>query len=286
MVADSPAPVTEREASINVYLRPGVTRTIESVPVGLLSFDDEINRLPVVVKVKNIRDHFRPELLGVLAVSHREDGDYVVLDGQHRTLGIISNPELGENYEVQCEVFTGLTFAEEARMVTSLNTLRTAMRPFDLYRAGLVGGHTVYQAIDKVLTGLDLKVGRSASKNTVGCIKAMANVVERSGGPAVGGKVLGTALLILIDAFGREPETYDADMLQAVALVLARNTLSDKDARRLALKLGRDGKAVLTPEQWKRRATAVGAGHQRQWAIANLLVEAYNLRLSEEKKIK
>jgi hypothetical protein len=277
-----------------MYLRPGVTRSIESIPVGLLSFDQDINREPVAAKVKLIRDHFKPELVGVLTVSEREH-DHVVLDGQHRVLGMISNPELGETHEVQCEVFKGLTFAEEARMVADLNTARTAMRPYDLYRAGLIGGNLVYQAIDKVATIAGLKVAKSASKNGVGCIKSLARVIEVHGGPfdhtgnlGPGAKILCDSLIVLIDAFGREPETYDADLIQAVALVLARNTLSDKDRERLALRMGKDGRTVMTPEQWKRRAAAVGGtggSQSRAYAIASLLVDAYNARLSQEKRI-
>jgi hypothetical protein len=279
MVAVSSTTVTERETNVDVPT--GVVRTIEAVPVGLLSFDPTVNRAPIAAKVRKIRENFQPMLVGVPVVSKRTDGDYVVLDGQHRVLAIVTNPALGEEYELPCECLAGLTREQEAAIFLGLNRDRTPTKPYDQFRVGVVAGNPSYVAIQRVLSDLGLKAGASAGTNRVGCVRALESILDKHGE-----EILHTALAVLVDAFGRDAETFDADLCHAVAIILATNP--GVDAGRLAARMSKDGKVVLSPAQWKRRAAlATGAtgGNSRWPAIAKLLVNAYNTRLAPHNRI-
>src|SRR4051812_31723657 len=74
-------------------------------------------------KIRKIANNFDPDALGVLYVSKRADGTYVILDGQQRHAALI---EMGwQDQQVPCHVYTGLSVADEARLFGEYNELRT-----------------------------------------------------------------------------------------------------------------------------------------------------------------
>lgn len=116
--------------------------TITRLKVDELSVDPRVQRRPDPVRVRKLADTWDPRMVGVLTVSHRifpgEDGGteaYVVLDGQTRMLALemVAAETEFEEATVTCEVFEGLTFAEEAAMFLRHND-RKAVTPRDLFR--------------------------------------------------------------------------------------------------------------------------------------------------------
>src|SRR5690242_16192920 len=70
-------------------------------------------------RAKRIAQTIDPDALGVLYVSKRRDGTYVVIDGQHRRGAFI---ELGwGDQKMPCHVYHGLTLADEARLFAEFN---------------------------------------------------------------------------------------------------------------------------------------------------------------------
>src|SRR5256885_16921269 len=105
-------------------VRPGNDSvTVEWLRVRDLSFDPRVNTNPLSVKfIADRVKAFDPDLLGVPDVSQRDDGTYIVLDGQHRR-EILMQIGWGDK-KVQCRVYHGLTIDQEARIFLGRNDSR------------------------------------------------------------------------------------------------------------------------------------------------------------------
>jgi len=252
---------------------------IQRIKAQELNVDPMVQRGLNTVKMNKIRDTWDDTLVGVLVVSQRGDGTYYVIEGQHRLAAAMDHPELGGAYEFLCEVYTGLTLAQEAQMFRGINTLRSLPSAYDRYRVSLVAGDESAILIDDVLKELDLKAGASATNDTVGCVQALTRVVEK-----FGKETLHNSLSVLIAAFGRAADTYDADLLQGVAHLIGTN--ERVDFKRLTSKLAGRGRTKFSPGDWKRQVASIGkmgGSTSRSSVIRRILMEAYNNGIKEEK---
>jgi len=87
------------------------------VAVGDIKLDLAVQRAIVPARLRKLTGHFDPILLGELLVSERVDGGLYILDGQHR---LRAAAERGVT-TVHCEVFTGLSRSDEARLFMGRN---------------------------------------------------------------------------------------------------------------------------------------------------------------------
>lgn len=98
------------------------TVQIRDIPARLLQVDHSVQRPLDTTRAERIASDFDPNALGTFVVSHRTDGTYHLIDGQHRHAVIIL---LGhEDWPLRCEVHENLTREEEARMFRLLNNSR------------------------------------------------------------------------------------------------------------------------------------------------------------------
>lgn len=114
---------------------------IMKLKVAELSVDPKVQRQLDPRRVRKIAENWDERKVGVLTVSHRVIPDFdepteefVVLDGQtrFRALEIVAE-EADVEPLVNCEVFEGLTTADEASMFLGHND-RKAVTPRDLFR--------------------------------------------------------------------------------------------------------------------------------------------------------
>lgn len=87
------------------------------IAVDDIEVDPSVQRSIVPSRARKLARLFDPGLLGEILVSQRSDGRYWVIDGQHRwqaakNAGVMS---------LACEVFTGLSKADEARLFMGRN---------------------------------------------------------------------------------------------------------------------------------------------------------------------
>jgi uncharacterized protein DUF6551 len=99
-------------------------------------------------RVERYTKQFEPKLVGLLTVSLRANGKYVILDGQHRWMVLV---ERGYT-EALCEVLTGLTFEQEAAIFHGRNISRTRLKPGDYFRARLAANDPIAKAINEIVT--------------------------------------------------------------------------------------------------------------------------------------
>lgn len=173
---------------------------------------------------------FKPSLLRTLVVNQRDPARpiYYVVDGQHRFAAIQLLDDWPET--VRCEVFVGLTLAEEAMLYHELNTTPVRLHRLDDYKSLLVGKQPEAMAIDFAVRASGMVVDRHSGPNTVQCIGSVERVFRR-----YGAGTLTRTLRILHTAWQTTPNSTPYQLVEGIAYLLDRE--KDLDERRLILVL-------------------------------------------------
>lgn len=119
-------------------------------------------------------EHFDHALVGVVALSEREDGSMVIIDGQHRWTAA-KMAGLGDA-KFLAEVHEGLTPEEEARLFLRLNGTRSAVPAFAKFRARVAAKEDAAMAITAIAKKIGLTISMAKSKNTVAAVDALDSV--------------------------------------------------------------------------------------------------------------
>ena len=90
---------------------------IEMIPVRDMRIDSSYQRAPDSKRVEKIAANWDDLKANLIHVSHREDGHYYVMDGNHTRLAYLKNG--GD--KLPCRVHEGLTVDDEARLFYELN---------------------------------------------------------------------------------------------------------------------------------------------------------------------
>ena len=105
-------------------------------------------------QVDNIVQHFDEAKLGMMTVSKR-DGKVFIIDGAHRLSAL---RRLDYTHAV-FEVLTGLTREEEAEYFAKQGQDKRALKPLDLYKAGLIAGDEKCLCIEAILKSNNFRIG-------------------------------------------------------------------------------------------------------------------------------
>ncbi len=242
------------------------------VKVANLQVDPDVQRMFDNRLANKIEGQWDPLFAGTLVVSHRGNGEYFVLDGQHR-LAAAERKE-GPDFEFDCEIHEGLTRREEAQMYLRHNKDRKSARPYDNFKVALVAGYKTEVMIDAQVRAVGLEVAGSPSANKVAAVQSLVRIAETPNTPV---NLIELTLSVCERAWGRDSTTWDSLILQAVARVIGRNA-NVIDLNRLTRVL-----AKSTVDQWKAQAVATAKGGggsvSRSNALAELIVPNYNSRL-------
>ena len=133
-------------------------------------------------RVEEMAQDFRPVRMTLLTVSRRENGDCVVVQGQHRWHMMVAL--LGLDGLVECRVWEGLTLAEEAELFADEDETRRSTIPLDRYKAHLVAEHADALALRDLLErrGWQLLRGSATSTTkTLACTGQIREIVDRRG---------------------------------------------------------------------------------------------------------
>ena len=109
-----------------------VHQQIRLIPLAHI-VTEEYQRVLNMRNVAGIVRHFDPAKLGVLVVSHRADGTYSVLDGQHRLAAL---RRLGYT-SANCIVLEGMSIREEADYFRRQNENKQTLRIADTFNASV-----------------------------------------------------------------------------------------------------------------------------------------------------
>lgn len=241
---------------------------IRPVPIGKMRIP------PALVTQREFRqahgDRLAAELdlnkIGYPIINLR-DGNYWVLDGQHRVYALKQNGFDG-NDVLDCEVFEDLTDAEMAEIFLGRDA-RRAISPYDKFHVACTAGRQRENDVRRTVEANGLKIGRNKEDHTIGAIGALCKVYDRSG-PVV----LGQTVRTLKNAFAGDPLSFSAELIEGVGLVYNRyngKTNERELAARLASATG-SVRGVLRRAATLRERT----GNQTTQCVAATVVDVYN----------
>jgi len=155
----------------------------ELMKIEELNFDGVYQRKVSVDKVRNIVRQFDIGVVGALIVSKREDGNYYVIDGQHR----ISAMKLLNIESIMCVIHEGLTIADEARLFKKCNNTRKQPSAIDNFRADLIAKNPITLEINKIVeeNGFRINITNAkpseSAKPAITAVSALTKVYKEMG---------------------------------------------------------------------------------------------------------
>lgn len=165
-----------------------------------------------------LEKNFNLDLVGMLTVSFR-DGVYWVIDGQHRTHGLISwaKREFGDEWPewtVHVNAHYNLTERAEAALFLAFNNRRT-ISAYDKFTVGVTADLAVPTDINRVVLAVGLRVDKARKPGSISAVGAL-EYVYRMGDAVLLRKTLST-IKTAWAGMG-----FDSDIIKGAALVLNR----------------------------------------------------------------
>ena len=174
-----------------------------------LEIPDEYQRRLNTERVAKIAAGFNERIANEPKVSLR-DGHYYVFDGQH-TISARKHLNGGNDLPILCKVYYGMTEAEEARLFAMQTGYSAALTPSAKLRANLHGEEKAssefYEATEEA--GFHIGFERGGGVGRIICINTAFAEFKR-----VGADIYKEALTILLEAWGGDPESLRAEVLQ------------------------------------------------------------------------
>ena len=131
--------------------------------------------------VAGIVRHFDPAKLGVLVVSHRADGTYSVLDGQHRLAAL---RRLGYT-SANCIVLEGMSIREEADYFRRQNENKQTLRIADTFNASVWAEDEESMQIKRLMDKYNFRHGKSGQPMCICAIGALQQIIRQFGTEAL-----------------------------------------------------------------------------------------------------
>ena len=153
-----------------------VEQRIECVPLERI-VTEQYQRILNMKNVAGIVKNFDPAKLGVLVVSHRKDGTYAVLDGQHRLTAL---RRLGYD-AANCIVLEGMTIRQEADYFRRQNENKQSLRINDTFNASLWAEDAESLRIKELMDKYGFRHGKSGQPMCICAIGALQRILRRFG---------------------------------------------------------------------------------------------------------
>ena len=266
--------MTTGKASENtkVATRKHDNREVLWMRADTLTVAPEYQRALNARRVRKIVNEFDPDVLGVLEISERPDGQKVIIDGQHRWHAIM-DMQWGDQL-VPVIIHYGLTLQDEARVFRKRNKDAVQPKPIELFHAELVEKLPEAMAIQAVVENLGLKIDLSNGPGSIRAVSSVRHVFNVSG--AI---VLGRTLRVIRDAWGLSVENFHAEVIKGIGLFITRYPNLDQD-RLIEVLRREDVHSLRQAARTRMRYTS----YPTQVALVLCLTDMYNLRLKTKSK--
>jgi len=252
---------------------------IMKLKVEELTVDPAVQRQLDPRRVRKLADNWDPKMVGVLTVSHRLIPDFdepteefVVLDGQtrFRALELVAG-ESDVDSLITCEVFEGLTRAEEAAMFLSHND-RKAVTPRDRFRLAVAAEEEWALDIRDIaadhgwyVQGTEKSAPKAKVFTAIGAAEKIYSLDD--------GRALKRAFDVIERAWPRATGSVCGETLYGIGLLFAENP-TGLDGSGLVHKLEKIGLARFISAVNDRRRTHPGTSIKT--AAQDWTVELYN----------
>ena len=200
--------------------------SIQNIPAHQLIIDHKVQRdPPTATRISQLMEKFDLDRMGIITVSKRKGGDKVVLDGQTR-LAVLDRLDLLD-WEATCNVYTGLTEAEEAHLFRILNNTRKPT-PYDDFKVAMTEGDPESLAILAIIHRHGLKLSPTSTDGGIACVSALRDCYR------VGIESLDRALGTAIGAWGMRADAMSASIVRGLSIV--HDTYGDEIDRTALIK--------------------------------------------------
>lgn len=255
----------------------GKSKGFEEIFAADLKVDPTVQRGFHPVHAQKLFTSWDERFIGTLIVSRRENGDLYLVDGQHRCVVALRKDPTAI---MDCEVYEGLTVVEEALMFLHFNRNRKPPSAFDHYKIGLKALLPIEVRMYAESSALGLEISPHKGNRQIAAVAACRRIV---GWDVHETGLLQDTLQCAEQAFGAHPETWDANLIQAIARVIHHNR-SKISYSRLVEKL-----RTKHPDEWQALGMmgvkGGGGSVNRSIAMARLIKFEYDKRLSESHKL-
>lgn len=174
---------------------------------------------------REIAANFDPDRIRVIVVSHRSDGKFYVIDGQHR-LEALKLMDYGDQL-VDCAVFDRRDLTEhevkkeDARLFIELNRV-LKQQPLEAFQKAVVAEDPTASAINRIVNQCDLFVANTGALGSVACVAALQRVYTGAGTGRNTPEVLTATLETIIKAWGRAPVNFNQRIVRGLGLVFLK----------------------------------------------------------------
>lgn len=258
---------TREQSFLEMLQALGTDRLFVHVALDRIKVDPRYQRALNMVRVRKMAANFDEKLVGVLTCSVRADGVYVI-DGQHR-LEVL---RLLGRETVQCELRTGLTLEDEAKMFYHLDSDRQGLSGEAAFRALLTAQDPLALAIEQAVKDAGLTIAYSGPHaGGVRAFKTMLNLARDKGLAS-----LAAALRVMGMAWPTSVHVAPAILLEG--MILFQQTYPEISERDLGRVLG----TVTDPEKLtlQGRTLAENLSWGSAGAMARAILGNYNYHRS------
>lgn len=245
---------------------------VESLPVAKLTIDPDLQRALDKTRVDKIAKDYQPEAVGTIIVSHRDDGTYHVIDGQHRVSATIA-AGYGDR-TLPCLVHNGLTRAEEAALFRRHNNTRQ-VSPIDRFRVRVIEEDPAAVVLNTILTAHGWRVTQSKNAGAFAAVTAFEGIYRgKINGPGTTRDICNTTISVITEAWGHDANGVRAEVVGGIGAVLLRyNTRIDLPKLVMELSTHANGPLGLIR---KARGLRDYRGGRLPDALAEVIVELLN----------
>ena len=157
----------------NYTMESQANASYEMVEVSKLKID-KYQRLLNISLANKISNEFDFNLVGLITVSYRE-GQYNVIDGQHRVYGAT----LAKIPMLMCQILKDLSYQEEAQLFNDLNGIRKRVSIYDIYNADIEAGDKQILDIKKCVELNGMSIARKVGENKISAINQLKAIYKR-----------------------------------------------------------------------------------------------------------
>lgn len=198
--------------------RTDATPEIRQLPARVLMVDRTVQRSLETSRAERIAQDFDRAALGTFVVSHRADGTYHLIDGQHRHAVVILLG--GDDWPLNCEVHEGLTRAQEARMFRLLNNSK-AVNVLDKFLVRIQEGDPVAVGINVILERHGWTVSMSKNTGTFVAVSAIEKPFRRAG--EHGAALVDWVINVCTESWGHSADGVRNEIVTGLSLLWLRH---------------------------------------------------------------
>lgn len=194
----------------------------EQIPIKNLVSNQEYQRSLSRSHIARAAANFDLYQINPVKVSRR-DGINYVFNGQH-TIEIVALVSGTRDTPVWCMIYDDLNYQHEADIFANQMKYVKPLSPYEIFLANLEAGSDDQLMIRDLVESYGLKMGSSKNSGTICAVSTLESIYRK-----YGYHVLNRVLLLCIGTWEGEPNSFSANILNAVAKVIVTYKSELKD---------------------------------------------------------